>query len=143
MVALLQSTSAKINLRQIKASQRLRPNVRLDREQASHTSSARAGRSRQSQSKWAGPRVVRTRTALVTAPFLVCHLRCAVSLPKLHIAPTDRHSQESNAFSDALLCGELIGSFCLLVRWARPRPQPFANGLEHHVKRRDREDADK
>ena len=52
-----------------------------DREQASHTSSARAGRTRQSQSKWAGPRVVCTRTALVTAPFLVCHLRCAVSLP--------------------------------------------------------------
>jgi hypothetical protein len=41
----------------------------LDREQVSHASSARAGRSRQCQAKWAGPRVV--HTALVTASFLV------------------------------------------------------------------------
>ena len=29
----------------------------MDREEASHTSSARADRSRQRQSKWTGPRV--------------------------------------------------------------------------------------
>jgi hypothetical protein len=40
-----------------------------DREWASYASRARAGRSRQCQSKWAGSRVWCTRTALVTAPF--------------------------------------------------------------------------
>ena len=43
----------------------------LDRELASHAGSARAGRSRQSQAKWAGPRVCAPRTAPVTAPFLI------------------------------------------------------------------------
>jgi hypothetical protein len=40
--------------------------------QASHASRARAGRSRQCQSKWAGPRVSALETALATAPFLFC-----------------------------------------------------------------------
>jgi len=40
------------------------------RARASHASRARAGRSRQRQSKWAGSARRCTRTALVTAPFL-------------------------------------------------------------------------
>jgi hypothetical protein len=40
------------------------------RARASHASRARAGRSRQRQSKWAGSTRRCTRTALVTAPFL-------------------------------------------------------------------------
>ena len=40
--------------------------------QASHASRARAGRSRQCQSKWADPRVSALGTALATAPFLFC-----------------------------------------------------------------------
>jgi hypothetical protein len=43
------------------------------RVRASHASSARAGRSRQRQSKWAGSTRRCTRTALVTAPFLFRH----------------------------------------------------------------------
>src|SRR5580692_10876977 len=40
------------------------------RARASHASRARAGRSRERQSKWAGSTRRCTRTALVTAPFL-------------------------------------------------------------------------
>jgi hypothetical protein len=43
------------------------------RARASHASSARAGRSRQRQSKWAGSTRRCTRTALVTAPFPIGH----------------------------------------------------------------------
>ena len=43
------------------------------RARASHASRARAGRSRQRQSKWAGSTRRCTRTALVTAPFSVWH----------------------------------------------------------------------
>jgi hypothetical protein len=39
----------------------------LDREQASYVSSARAGRSRERQAKWAGPRVGAPGAALATA----------------------------------------------------------------------------
>src|SRR5882724_6749681 len=42
-------------------------------KQASHASRARAGRSRQRESKWAGSTRRCTRTALVTAPFSVWH----------------------------------------------------------------------
>jgi len=41
----------------------------MDREQASHASSARTGRSRECQAKWADPRVSALGTAPVTAPF--------------------------------------------------------------------------
>jgi hypothetical protein len=44
----------------------------LDRDAGFPASSARAGRSRQCQSKWAGARVSALGTALVTAPFLFC-----------------------------------------------------------------------
>jgi hypothetical protein len=43
------------------------------RARASHASRARAGRSRQRQSKWAGSTRRCTRTALATAPFSVWH----------------------------------------------------------------------
>jgi hypothetical protein len=45
------------------------------RTRASHASRARAGRSRQRQSKWAGSTRRCTRTALVTAPFLIAPSR--------------------------------------------------------------------
>ena len=45
------------------------------RARASHASRARAGRSRQCQSKWAGSTRRCTRTALVTAPFLLAPSR--------------------------------------------------------------------
>jgi hypothetical protein len=60
-----------VGLRQIKTSQGMRPKVSPDREQVSHASSASAGRSRERQAKWAGPRVGASRAALATAPFLV------------------------------------------------------------------------
>ena len=49
----------------------MQPNILLDRDAGLPASSARAGRSRQCQSKWAGPRVSALGTALVTAPFLI------------------------------------------------------------------------
>jgi hypothetical protein len=70
-VALSQSTLALVGLRQIKISQGMPPKVSLDRDQVFHASSARAGRSRERQAKWAGPRVGASRAALATAPFLV------------------------------------------------------------------------
>jgi len=51
------------------------------RAKASHASRARAGRSRQRQSKWAGSTRRCTRTALVTAPFSVWRH------PSLQLAP--------------------------------------------------------
>src|SRR5215472_7098289 len=45
-------------LSKIKAPRRMRPNVGLDRDQDTHASSAKAGRSRECQPEWAGPRVV-------------------------------------------------------------------------------------
>jgi hypothetical protein len=52
------------------------------RARLSHTSRARAGRSRQRQSKRAGSTGRCTRTALVTAPFSIWH-----HIPDLHRAP--------------------------------------------------------
>ena len=51
------------------------------RARASHASRARAGRSRQRQSKWAGSTRRCTRTALVTAPFLFGTIPAFSALP--------------------------------------------------------------
>ncbi len=48
---------------------------------ASHASRARAGRSRQRQSKWADSTRRCTRTALVTAPFHIGHDPAAARAP--------------------------------------------------------------
>jgi len=59
------------------------------RARASHASRARAGRSRQRQSKWAGSTRRCTRTALVTAPFLILQRApmCAIVRPQAAINP--------------------------------------------------------
>lgn len=59
-----------LDVRWIKTPRYIWDIVTMDRDQVFHASSARAGRSRQRQSKWAGPRVGAPRTALATAPFL-------------------------------------------------------------------------
>jgi hypothetical protein len=67
------------------------------RARASHASRARAGRSRQCQSKWAGSTRRCTRTALVTAPFLFA---CAYrkSSPSILVVPSteDRTAQNGS-----------------------------------------------
>jgi hypothetical protein len=52
-----------------------------DRKQASHASSARAGRSRERQSKWGGSTRWCTKTALVTAPFLLAFTLASETRP--------------------------------------------------------------
>jgi hypothetical protein len=65
------------------------------RARASHASRARAGRSRQRQSKWAGSTRRCTRTALVTAPFSIwAPLGCHRALPHLG---WDRPNRPANA----------------------------------------------
>jgi hypothetical protein len=60
---------------------------------ASHASRARAGRSRQRQSKWAGSTRRCTRTALVTAPFPIGH-DPGVSAHARVAGRIQRHSQQ-------------------------------------------------
>src|SRR5258705_13490057 len=66
------------------------------RAMASHASRARAGRSRQRQSKWAGSTRRCTRTALVTAPFLFG------TIPAFS-APPNKRPEATSARSNVLL----------------------------------------
>jgi hypothetical protein len=69
-VAMGDSRWPKINCRSSDSTWMRRSLASGSRARASHASRARAGRSRQRQSKWAGSTRRCTRTALVTAPFL-------------------------------------------------------------------------
>jgi hypothetical protein len=69
-VAMGDSRWPKINFVPVDSTRMRRSLANGSRARASHASRARAGRSRQRQSKWTGSTRRCTRTALVTAPFL-------------------------------------------------------------------------
>jgi hypothetical protein len=71
----------KINFAPVDSTWMRRSLANGSRARASHASRARAGRSRQCQSKWAGSTRRCTRTALVTAPFLICTIQAFSALP--------------------------------------------------------------
>src|SRR5260370_20298636 len=101
---------------------------------ATHASRARAGRSRQRQSKWAGSTRRCTRTALVTAPFLS---RQPASLPARsapgsasHFAPGSAIAREQmTRFSTFILAVVMVsGGVSSAFAQAQPRyiVSPFA-----------------
>jgi hypothetical protein len=70
------------------------------RTRASHTSRARAGRSRQRQSKWAGSTRRCTRTALVTAPFLFGTIAAFSALAQAAVSEYRVHDEAAARPSD-------------------------------------------
>jgi hypothetical protein len=80
-VAMGDSRWPKINCRSSDSTWMRRSLASGSRARASHASRARAGRSRQRQSKWAGSTRRCTRTALVTAPFLFGTIPAFSALP--------------------------------------------------------------
>ena len=75
------------------------------RARASHASRARAGRSRQRQSKWAGSTRRCTRTALVTAPFPIGHVQRAAPV----VVPNEGLAAGGGVWSSAVDPGVPLG----------------------------------